>query len=211
MSQTRSALSRLAWGYLLLFFFIRLDFWPLHFNTQWLGWPLLAWGMYGLQAEDRDFSLLWPFGAALAVFDLASIPLELFGVSLPAGAWSGWLSLLQTVLCLYVHFGLLTVCARLAALRQPGGMALDVRMRRLRSAYLIFYTLSSRAAQQVLWILPVSRFLQQNEDAAAMLGFAFAAAFAAVAAAIAVSLFRLRSFFPSGAEPPAEPDGLSGT
>ena len=132
MNRTRSALSRLAWGYLLLFFHINIG--PLSLLPQWAAWLILAWGIYGLVGMDRDLALLWPFGAVLALLDLSQ--------PLLAGVWAGWLTLLQTVLYLYVHFGLLTSCARLAGRFQAPGSALDVRFRRLRNAFIILDTLT---------------------------------------------------------------------
>ena len=172
MSRMRSALSRLAWGYLLLFFHINIE--PISLLPQWVAWLVIAWGIYGLADEDRDLALLWPFSAALALLDLSQ--------PLLAGAWAGWLTLLQTVLYLYVHFGLLTSCARLAGRFQAPGRALDVRLRRLRNAFITLDTLTGFVLS--FWLAPA---------VSVVLG----AVLLVIAVIIAVSLFQLRRCFPA--------------
>lgn len=172
MNRTRSALSRLAWGYLLLFFHINIG--PLSLLPQWAAWLILAWGIYGLVGMDRDLALLWPFGAVLALLDLSQ--------PLLAGVWAGWLTLLQTVLYLYVHFGLLTSCARLAGRFQAPGSALDVRFRRLRNAFIILDTLTGFVLN--FWLAPA-------------VSVALGAVLLVTAVTIAASLFQLRRCFPA--------------
>ena len=83
---------------------------------------------------------------------------------------------------LYVHFGLLTSCARLAGRFQAPGRALDVRLRRLRNAFIMLDTLTGFVLS--FWLAPA---------VSVVLG----AVLLVIAVIIAVSLFQLRRCFPA--------------
>lgn len=191
-SSIRSALSCLAWGYLLLFFHINLGSIPI--VPEGVAYLILVRGILLLRDEERDFALLWPFGVFLALLNFVQL---LFPGQASSGLLSStassWLTLLQTVFYLYFHFGLLTACARLAERYQPGGWMLGRNLRFLRNIFVILDTLVS--AILMLWMLP------------SWISVVSAIILLLTALLIASALFRLRRIFSSGPAP-ADPDAL---
>ena len=121
----RSALSRIAWAYLLIHLHFRLN--NLDVLPDWAGYLLIFSAIGLLAGELRDLPLLRPFCILL-------------------GAVSGvdWLSFLLTALitcvALYFHFQLLTDLAALADRRsgEGGRSPLGRRLRLCRNADAVF-------------------------------------------------------------------------
>ncbi len=183
------ALSKVAWGYLLLY--VNFNLGTLNLLPAWAGYLLLWQAIDLLEGELRSLSLLRPFCLLLGVWQGAVWGCAIFGLEL-SGRLFLW-DLVAAVVRIYFHFQLLTDLAGLAG-RTPSedAQSLGRSLRICRNLDAVLITL--------LFALP----LWQTQ--AEVLAFLLAVAGLIVALATLCSLFRLRKYFRDGPEaPPSAP------
>lgn len=133
----RSALSRIAWAYLLIHLHFRLN--NLDLLPDWAGYLLIFSAIGLLAGELRDLPLLRPFCILLgAVSGVDWLAFLLTGVEFTGRFFL--LSALITCVALYFHFQLLTDLAALADQRsgEGGRSPLGRRLRLCRNADAVF-------------------------------------------------------------------------
>lgn len=133
----RSALSRIAWAYLLIHLHFRLN--NLDLLPDWAGYLLIFSAIGLLAGELRDLPLLRPFCILLgAVSGVDWLSFLLTGAEFTGRFFL--LSALITCVALYFHFQLLTDLAALADRRsgEGGRSSLGRRLRLCRNADAVF-------------------------------------------------------------------------
>ena len=133
----RSALSRIAWAYLLIHLHFRLN--NLDVLPDWAGYLLIFSSIALLSGELRDLPLLRPFCILLgAVSGVDWLSFLLTGAEFTGRFFL--LSALITCVALYFHFQLLTDLAALADRRsgEGGRSPLGRRLRLCRNADAVF-------------------------------------------------------------------------
>ena len=130
------AFSRMAWGYLFLFFDINLG--SVSILPGFVGFLLLFSAIQVLAPKQRSLALLRPLCLLLAAYYLAQWVLSWFGSSLLEGFL--FLTLLAAAVNLYFHFQLLTDLADLAQLYQPPGHNLDQKLLNRRTVLVLLTT-----------------------------------------------------------------------
>lgn len=175
-------LSNAAWSYLFLNFDLNLG--TVSIIPRFVGWLLLVAAIGDLAQERRDLALLRPLGLLLAAWDGVGWLLSWAG-----GDVNGhilFLDLIISVAAIYFHFQFLTDLAALAERYEPPEGTLAKRLRRRRTAYILFTT-----AVRLLVHLPASRYLELQGYAALGLGIAGLI----TALFIMVGVFELRGLF----------------
>lgn len=180
--QIYSGLSHAAWGY----FFLNFDF---NFNTvsifpRFVGFLLLLSAIDKLSGERRDLALLRPLTMLLAVWSGLD-----WLVSWAGGDVDGhilFLDLLVAAAGLYFQFQFLTDMAALAEQYQAEGDALDQRLRRRRTAYIVLVT-----ATALIFDVPAGLLGEWRE----VVALALAVAACIVALLVMTALFSLRRCF----------------
>lgn len=145
----RSAVRRVAWGYLLILLDINLG--SLNILPNWLGYILILRALPALKAETPSAGLLEPLGILLAFWDGILWIGKTFGYSVD---WP-LPQLLATVVSLYFHFQLLTNLADIAG---KYGCPCETKLRTLRTvqvvlltaSYLLLYWIQATTALTVL-------------------------------------------------------------
>ena len=145
----RSAVRRVAWGYLLILLDINLG--TLNILPNWLGYILILRALPALKTEAPSAGLLEPLGILLAFWDGILWIGKTFGYSVD---WP-LPQLLATVVSLYFHFQLLTNLADIAG---KYGCPCEGKLRTLRTvqvvlltaSYLLLYWIQATAAFTVL-------------------------------------------------------------
>lgn len=129
------ALSRLAWGNVLLLLDFKLG--NLDILPNWLGILLITGALPVLEREQPSVGLLRPLGTLLALWEGLTWIIHLFGgaVNLPL------LTILAGVISLYFHFQLLTDLAAIAGEVQCPQAGSLLRLRTVRTVLLAVLTL----------------------------------------------------------------------
>lgn len=175
-------LSNAAWAYLFLNFDLNLG--TVSVTPRFVGWLLLVAAIRDLARERRDLSLLRPLGLLLAAWTGADWLLRWAGQTIDGHIL--FLDLIISVAAIYFHFQFLSDLAALAERYEPPEGTLAKRLRRRRTAYILFTT-----AVSVLVHLPAGRYLEPQGYAALGLG----AAALITALFIMVGVFQLRGLF----------------
>ena len=179
----RSALSRIAWAYLLIHLHFRLN--NLDVLPDWAGYLLIFSAIGLLAGELRDLPLLRPFCILLgAVSGVDWLAFLLTGVEFTGRFFL--LSALITCVALYFHFQLLTDLAALAD-RQSGEGGLSPLGRRLRVCRSIDAVL-----RVAVCLLPYAAGWRWAEPLLLLLSLLWLG----VCAVIVCGLFSLRALFP---------------
>lgn len=131
-----SALSRLAWGYVLLYFDFKLE--TVSVTPAFVGYLLFLSGLGPLSEQRRSLSLLRPLGVLLAVWNGVNWLFSWVGGTLEGRI--PFLDVLVAAAAIYFHFQLLTDLAELAAEHQEPGQELDRRILRWRTVNVILQT-----------------------------------------------------------------------
>lgn len=133
------AFSRMAWGYLFLFFDINLG--SVSILPGFVGFLLFFSAIQVLAPKQRSLALLRPLCLLLAAYYLAQWVLSWFGSSWLEGFL--FLTLLAAAVELYFHFQLLTDLADLAQLYQPPGRDLDQKLLNRRTVLVLLTTVGN--------------------------------------------------------------------
>ncbi len=177
-----SALSRLAWGYVLLYFDLKLG--TVSVTPAFAGYLLFLSGLGPLSERRRSLALLRPLGVFLAVWNGVDWLFSWVG-----GTVSGRLPFLEVLVAaaaIYFHFQLLTDLAELASEYQGPGQELDRRILRWRTVNVVIQT-----ATPLLYYL-----LRGMDETAVMVAvMALAAVSFIMMVCITACIFSLRKLF----------------
>lgn len=171
--------SRLAWGYVFLYFDIKLG--TVSVLPMFAGWLFFLAGIRILEGEHRELSLLRPLAVLLAVWSGVD-----WWASWLGGTVSGhvpFLDVLAAVAALYFNFQLLTNLSAIAVRYQGEGEKIDRRLLRLRTVNVLLVT----ANHLVLYLMP--------GDVRDFAGVLLLAAMAVVMVCQVSCLFALRKCF----------------
>lgn len=177
-----AALSRLAWGYVLLYFDFKLG--PVSVTPAFLGYLLFLSALGPLSAERRNLMLLRPLGVLLAAWNGVD-----WALSWAGEAVSGripFLDVLVGAAAIYFHFQLFTDLAGIAVRYQEEGQELDLRLLRWRTVNVVLQTAGSV-------MVCVQRML--DEDAAVVVYAVLMVASLFTAVCLTACLFSLRKLF----------------
>lgn len=183
-----SGLTRIAWGYVLLYFDLNLE--SLSVTPAVVGYLLFLPALGLLSAERRSLALLRPLGVFLALWSGANWLLSWIG-----GTVNGHIPFLDVLVgaaAIYFHFQLLTDLAAIAAAHQEEGQGLDRRILKWRTVNVLLQT-----------ILPLTEYLSHwlSEDAVIMVMVVVTLVCIFVMVCLTASVFSLRKLFRPSAEP----------
>ncbi len=133
------AFSRMAWGYLFLFFDINLG--PVSILPRFVGFLMFFAAIHILAPKQRSLTLLRPLCLLLAAYYLVHWIHCWFGIRVDGHFL--FLDLLVAAVELYFHFQLLTDLADLAQLYQPSGKNLDQTILNRRTVLVLLTTLGN--------------------------------------------------------------------
>lgn len=143
-----SALTRLAWGYVLLYFDFKLG--AVSVTPAFVGYLLFLSALGPLSEERRSLSLLRPLGIFLALWNGADWLFSWVG-----GTVAGhvpFLDVLAGAAAIYFHFQLFTDLAAMAAEYQAEGQRLDRRILRWRTVNVLLQTVMPLMAYFQRWL-----------------------------------------------------------
>lgn len=131
-----SGISKVAWGYVFLYFDINLG--SVDILPAFVGYLLFLTAIDRLNHAERELSLLRTMGMLLAAWHGGKWLLSWFGV-VPEGVWQ-FVDILIAVVNLYFHFQLLTNLASVAAKYQKEGCRQDEKLLRYRTIQTVVLT-----------------------------------------------------------------------
>jgi len=143
-----SGLTRLAWGYVLLYFDFKLE--TVSMTPAFVGYLLFLSALGPLSAHRRSLSLLRPLGIFLALWNGADWLLSWLGGTV--GGHVPFLDVLAGAAAIYFHFQLFTDLAAMAAVYQAEGQGLDRRILRWRTVNVLLQTALPLLAYFQRWL-----------------------------------------------------------
>lgn len=129
-------ITKTAWGYFFLYFDINLG--TVSILPDFVGFLLFLSAINLLKDEERDLSLLRPFGILLALWNGAEWIAS--WVSMNLDNVSHFFNLIVCLVNLYFHFQLLTNMASIATKYQPEDANIDAKLLKYRTIQTIMLT-----------------------------------------------------------------------
>ena len=150
-----TGVSRAAWGYIFLYFDIKLG--NVSILPSFVGIFLFLSAVDLLQEFRRDLSLLRPLGTLLALWHIGTWIASWFGITL--GQYLPVLSIIVTLASMYFHFQLLTDLAALAKTYQTQEELLDRRILKWRTLHTLLLTVSSLISYPLEYVPSLQTYL----------------------------------------------------
>jgi len=184
-----SALSRLAWGYVLLYFDFKLG--TVSVTPAFAGYLLFLSALGPLSEERRSLALLRPLGVLLALWNGADWLLSWAGETVSGHI--PFLDVLTGAAAIYFHFQLFTDLAAIAAEYQAEGQRLDRRILRWRTVNVLLQT-----------VLPLLAYFQRwlGQDGMTVIAFVMIPVFLITVVCLTACIFSLRKLFKRGPDAP---------
>lgn len=152
------AISRCAWGYVLIYFDINLG--TVSVLPDFAGFLLFLQAIDLLREEERELELLRPLGIFLAVWNGFLWVATIFGWN--PGTWTSWVGTVSVIANLYFHFQLLTNLSSIAGKYQPEGGDYDIRLLRYRTGQTVLFTVMRLLGELSLLFGDVWRYLSMG-------------------------------------------------
>ena len=108
ISEIRSAVKKVAWGFLLIYIHINLG--TIDILPDWAGFALMVSALSVIALEEESAKLIRPFGVVLVVWNVIEWALKIFGLQ----AYLNYVSLIPSAINLYFTFQLFTNLASIA-------------------------------------------------------------------------------------------------
>ena len=108
ISEIRSAVKKVAWGFFLIY--INFNLGPCDILPDWAGYLLMVSALSVIALEEESAKLIKPFGITLVVWNIAEWMLTIFGMQM----YLDYISLIPSAINLYFSFQLFTNLAAIA-------------------------------------------------------------------------------------------------
>lgn len=131
-----TGISRAAWGYIFLYFDIKLG--TVSILPSFVGIVLFLSSIDFLKESHKDLLLLKPLGMLLAAWHIGTWIASWFGTSLEQ--YFSILPIIVSLASMYFHFQFLTNLASLVTAYQPGSAILDRRIIKWRTLHTLLLT-----------------------------------------------------------------------
>lgn len=176
-------ISKVAWGYLFLYFDINLG--TVSILPEFVGYLLFLSAINLLQDEERDLKLLRTLGILMAVWHGADWLASWVAIDLDGK--SQFIDIATSLINMYFHFQLLTNLASIAAKYQPDGENFDTRLLKYRTLQTVMLTV----------IMILTSLSSVFTEAWAYISIVIAIAYIIVGICLMRALFKLRRCLPT--------------